>query len=226
MNTSIAFRLIGISSDLDILRTHLEFVEEQTDQMRLFAEDIRDSLLEDISSLGESDRQAQWQFAEGVYDSYVEFRLPRILYYPFIVSLYTVYESAVKEIAILIQERNGENESLASTKGRDFLDCANKYCRSTIGYELSLHNQSWERIRILIEIRHAIVHANGHLELVREGKRRQIRKWMEQDIGIEDDHGQIIVSEAFVRETFEIVRSELEGLIKNFKEWNNTTEAF
>lgn len=225
MNMRIAFGLVSISSDMDILEAQMEFVEEQAEQMRLFAENIRDDLVQDVSSINEDDRRANWQFAEGFYDNYVEFRIPRILYYPFIVSLHSVYESALTEIANLIQEKNGKNESFTNVKGKDFLNRAIKYYRGTIGYELSQNSQSWERIRILTEIRHAIAHANGHLELVSQGKRKQIKKWIKQDIGIEGDYGDIIVSGAFVRETFEIVKGELENLIERFKDWNSTAEA-
>ena len=114
MNASIAFRLIVISLDLDILKAHLEHIEEQEEQWLQWAEDIREDLLGDLSSYSQDDRQAYWQFAEGVYDDYVKFRLPRILYYPFLVSLYSVYESTVKEIKNLIQEKNGKNESLVN----------------------------------------------------------------------------------------------------------------
>ena len=51
MNARIAFRLVGISSDLEILKAHFEHTEEQEKQWRLLAEDIRNDLLEDISSL-------------------------------------------------------------------------------------------------------------------------------------------------------------------------------
>ena len=154
-----------------------------------------------------------------------EFRLPRILYYPFLVSLYTVYEWELSEIANLIQEKSGKDESLANTKGKDFLDRAKKYFRITLKYEFSQNNQAWERTRILAEIRHAIAHANGHLELVREGKRKQIKKWIEQDIGIEEYYGDIIVSGAFVTEAFKIAKGELENLIERFKDWDSTAEA-
>jgi hypothetical protein len=80
-------------------------------------------------------------------------------------------------------------------------------------------------MRILTEIRNAIAHANGHLELVREGKRKQIKRWIEQDIGIEEYYGDIIVSGAFVRETYEIIKGELESLIERFKGWNSTAKV-
>jgi hypothetical protein len=225
MNTRIAFGLIGISSDLAILEAHLELIEEQEEGMRQLAEDIRHDLLENKSSFDQDDRQAWSQFAEGVYDDYVEFRLPRIVYYPFLVSLYVVYESAVTEIASLVQEKSGTDESLANTKGKDFLDRANKFFRITLKYELSQSNQTWERMRILTEIRNAIAHANGHLELVRKGKREQIKKWIDQDIGIEDYYGDIIISGEFVRKTYEMVKGDLESLIERFKGWNSTAKV-
>ena len=225
MNFFMDFRLIGISSDLAILEHHFEYIEEQEKEWLLTAEDIRDDLLGDLSSFSQDDRQAYWQRAQGFYDDYVEFRLPLILYNPFLVSLYAVYESAVTEIADLMQEKSGQKDSLADIKRGDFLNHARKYYRETLKFELSQNNQSWERIRILTEIRHAIAHANGHLDLVREGKRKQIKKWIEQDIDIEEYYGDIIVSGDFVRDTYDAVKGELESLIERFKGWNSTAEV-
>ena len=107
----------------------------------------------------------------------------------------------------------------------DFLNHARKYYRDTLKFELSQNNQYWERIRILTEIRHAIAHANGHLSMVTKKRREKIKKWIEQDIGIEDYYGDIIISRVFVREAFEIVKGELESLIERFKDWDSTVEA-
>ena len=152
MNARIAFRLVGISSDLEILKAHFEHIEDQEKQWRLLAEDIRNDLLENISSLNQDDREAHWQFAQGVYDDYIEFRIPRIFYNPFLVSLYAVYESAVIEIAKLTQERKGVK---VSTMGIGY---AKKCCRDTLKFNLTQNSQSSER---LTELRHAIAHANG-----------------------------------------------------------------
>lgn len=176
MNFGVAFRLVNISSDLRILEAHLELIEEQEKEWLLTAQDIRDDLLGDLSSYSQDDRQACWQFAQGVYDDRIEFQLPRILYCPFLVSLYAVYESAVTEIATLIQEKSGRKDSLADIKKGDFLNHARKYYRDTLKFELSQNNQSWERVRILTEIRHAIAHANGHLSMVPKKRREKIKK--------------------------------------------------
>ena len=213
------FWLIEVSSDLDILKDHLKHIEEQVDQGHQLAGDTLDSMLESLPSLSENDRQPWSQFAHEIHDQYVELQLPRILYNPFLVSLYAVYESAVTRIASFIQKKKGQKTSLNGIKkSGDFLDTAKKYYQSYLDCELPKNNQSWERLKILADLRHAITHANGHLEMVKESKRKKIRTWMEKDIGIEDYNGDIIVSHIFVRETFDIVKDCLEALLKRYDE--------
>ena len=74
-------------------------------------------------------------------------------------------------------------------------------------------------MKILAGVRNAIVHANGHLERV-QGK--NIRTWIEQDIGIEDYYGEIIVTESFVNDTYYVVKGHLEDLIARFKDWDSS----
>ena len=99
---------------------------------------------------------------------------------------------------------------------------AKKCCRDTLKFNLTQNSQSLER---LTELRHAIAHANGHLKLVREEKRKKIKKWIERNIGIKEYYGDIIVSGAFVRDAFEIVKGELESLTERFEDWDSTAEA-
>ena len=216
------FWLIEVSSDLDILKDHLKHIEEQVDQGHQSARDILDTMLENLPSLSQNDRQPWSQFAHEIHDDYVEFQLPFILYNSFLVSLYGMYESAVTRIAGHIQKKKEQKVSLDANKKGDFLDHAKKYYRDVLKFELSKNNRSWERLKILAELRHAIAHANGHLEMVKESKRKKIRTWMEKYIGIEDYNGDIVVSQIFVRETFDIVKDCLEDLLKRYDELDLT----
>lgn len=212
------FWLIEVSSDLDILKGHLKHIEEQVEQWRQSAEGVLDTLSERQPSPSPNGPHPWSQFAHEIHDNYVEFRLPRILYNPFLVSLYTVYESAVTEVARLIQEKKGQEISLDDIRGSDFPDRAKKYYQHILMFELPQNDQSWERLKILADLRHAITHANGRLSMVKESRRKKIREWMERDIGIEDYYGDIIVSQSFVRETFDIVKDSLEDLLKRYSE--------
>ncbi len=219
------FWLVEVPVDLDILKDHLKHIEEQAEQWRQSAEDILDTMLEKLPTLSQNDRRPWSQFSYDIHDDYVKSRPQYILYNPFLVSLYAVYESAVTQIASLIQEKNGQQVPLDDNKKGDFLGYAKKYYRDVLKLELFKNNQSWERLKILAELRHAIAHANGHLEMVKESKRKKIRNWMDKDIGIEEYCGDIIVTQSFVRETFDTVKDNLEDLLKRYNELDRATRT-
>ena len=116
------------------------------------------------------------------------------------------------------RRKKGKEISLDDIRGSDFPDRAKKYYQHILMFELPQNDQSWERLKILADLRHAITHANGRLSMVKESRRKKIREWMERDIGIEDYYGDIIVSQSFVRETFDIVKDSLEDLLKRYSE--------
>ncbi len=89
------FGILDSSFDLELIGEHLGLVDEQGEQYRKTAEDILETLLEELPAHSRNDRQAWSQFAHGIHDGLVEHHLPRILYNPFLVSMYAVYESAV-----------------------------------------------------------------------------------------------------------------------------------
>ena len=61
--------------------------------------------------------------------------------------------------------------------------------------------------------------------MVKESKRKKIREWMERDIGIEDYYGDIIVSQSFIRETFDLVKGNLEDLLKRYNELDRVSRS-
>ena len=124
------------------------------------------------------------------------------------------------QIASLIQKKKGQICSLDGIRSGDFLDRAKKYYQNVLTFELCKNNQSWERLKILAELRHTIAHANGHLEMVKESKKRKIEQWIENGIGIEDYDGDIVVTRSFVKETFELVKATLEDLGARYNELN------
>ena len=215
-STYNVFGILNASSDLSLLEDSFNLVKGIREQELTTAKDIRDTLLNEWPSMSPNDCQAWSQFAGDEFNDRVYHRLPRIVYNPFLVSMYTVYESAVAEIASIVQERRGLEDSLSGREG-NFLDQAKHYHRDQLGLKLSASNESWERLKILAGIRHAIAHANGYLDGVNASMRVKLREWMKQNIGIEDYYGEVVVSWSFVRTTFEIVRDDLGDLIVRFK---------
>ena len=206
-----SFWLIEVGYDLRILKDHWMTIEELADREYPSAEEIFDSITENLKSLSPCEHSYFADLADNAHDEHHKVRLPRIIYNPFLVSLYTVYESAVTQIASLIQKKKGQICSLDGVRSGDFLDRAKKYYQNVLTFELCKNNQSWERLKILAELRHTIAHANGHLEMVKESKKRKIEQWIENGIGIEDYDGDIVVTRSFVKETFELGQSHSGG---------------
>ena len=161
------------------------------------------------------------QISHDDYRYLVEVRIPRLIYNPFLTFLYIAYESSVREIAHHIQDIQGLGESLDCN--RDFLPCAKRYYKTRLHFELCKNNQAWERLKILAGVRNAVVHANGHMERIRTKLRDKLGRWIGQSIGIREINGEVLVSEEFVEETFQIVKVELQDLVKRFHEWHSQT---
>jgi len=88
---------------------------------------------------------------------------PKVFPWTFLVALYAVYESAVTEIARLIQVGQSQYISLNDIKG-EFLDRAKKYYKHILQFELYSKEKEWPRIKMLSELRNAFAHANGRLK--------------------------------------------------------------
>lgn len=140
--------------------------------------------------------------------------LPRFFRNPALVSLYAIYESGVTGIASHLQQRSRKNLKLKDIRGGGFLDQANKYFKYVLEVPLYSDNFTWKHLKMLMVLRHTIAHCNGRLEAVNEKHREKIKKWEKQNIGINIHHGDLIISENFLRETYLIVKESLCDLIK------------
>ncbi len=140
----IDFRLLEVSLDLDVLEVHLKHIEEQMEQSKRSAKHEFEAALTRLSHLGYDYEEwlTESHYIRDNYDHYVDFQLPRILCNPFLISLYTVYETTVTEIANLIQKKRGQTISLSDNRRGDFLDRARKYYEQELKFELSKSSES------------------------------------------------------------------------------------
>lgn len=135
----IEFRLLELSMDLNTLESHFELIEEEIARGEEAAErELQEKLRElNYEDYAESDLLRQER------DFQVKFVLPRVFRSPFLVTLFTVYETAVTEIAKLIQDKRGIQISLDDLKG-DLLSRAKNYYANVLHFELSKSNRHWE----------------------------------------------------------------------------------
>lgn len=214
-------RLLDVSFEIYALEDHLKLIEKQMERMR---KTENDKLKELIKKDNLTPNDPEWHFASQEFDHRFDFLLPRVFRGPFLVALYAVYESAVTEIAQLMQTSKGHSIALGDLRG-NFLDRSKKYYKNILQFDLCGNNKVWERITILAELRHALAHVNGRLEMLKDSNLKRIIKLEKQGIGIEDFQGYLVFNAEFTKETFDLVRSSLDKLVQRFKEWDSKQQA-
>lgn len=215
------FQTVEIELELSALNYHLDLLEKQINKL-VQREQL--SLRTKIAELKITPDDPEWQYEHQEFDYIVEFLLPRIFRAPFIVSLYAVYESAVTEIAALIQKQKGIAIFINDLRG-DFLDRAKKYFKDVIGFQLYFDKLAWDRITILSVLRNAIAHANGRIEMLNKGTKQKITNWEKQKVGISSMSGFVVIEESFLRETLRLVSASLNDLVERYKQWDDHQKA-
>ncbi len=216
MQIKIDLRLLGVSMELSTLETHIELIEEQITR----GEEAAERQLRDKWRELNCDDEAEWDLLCQERDYQVGFVLPRVLRVPFLVTLFTVYEAAVTEIAHLVQGKKGIQISIDDLKG-GLLDRAKKYYGSVLEIQLSQDDRHWQRVSLLFDLRNSIAHTNGRLDLVNSSRKRKILN----NAGVGEYLGCIVVDADFLRESFVLVKEELEGLVERYKQWDTENRA-
>ncbi|MBU4209361.1 MAG: hypothetical protein KKD12_06795 [Proteobacteria bacterium] len=216
MKINVDFRLLDVSLELHALEDHYELIEKQISNLS-HAE--KASLDEYRKKENLRPEDPEWDFARQEYDQKVKFLLPRFFWGPFIVSLYAVFETSVIEIARLIQKSQKQGIAINDLRG-DFLERAKKYYKNVLKFELCSDINTWQRIIILSEVRHAIAHANGRLDMLNENIKKRIKALEKQKLGISSYYNYILLDSYFSKETFSKVRSLLGSLVERYKEWD------
>ena len=202
------FRLIEIEVELGILEEQLEHIEEQIKLGQTRAE-------EEFAPNTPSEDESDWDMRRQQYDYAIEVILPRIWQSPFLVSMFSVYETAVTEVAGLIKEKQGRQIGLDDRR-RDFLGRSKKFYKEVLQFKLSTNNERWKRLRVLYDLRNIVAHMNGRLEMVGQERRKKILKYE----GIKDSYDYLVVSGSFLRETFALVKDDVEDLVARYREWD------
>lgn len=222
MKIDLDFRLMDISLEHHALAEYLDTMEKQIDHITGSEKLILEAIIRDQRITPED---PEWDFEHQKYYHRVEFLLPRFFRRPFLVSVYAVYEASVTEIARLIQNRQGQAISIDDLRGDDLLDRAKKYYKHILKFDHCTDNSAWQQIKMLTEVRNAIAHTNGRIEMLCGQAKDKILDWEKKRIGIDTHWGYIVVDRAFVHKTFAYVQSSLDDLVQRYKQWDSAQSS-
>lgn len=211
------FRVLEVQSELYALEDHLKIIETQMNRTQRKERLKLDTL---IKAERLSSEDPEWHQAINDYTERIEFLLPRFFRGPFLVSLYAVYESAVTEIAALMQKKLSLGISIKDIKG-DFLERSKKYYKHILKFDLYSESDTWQRINMLAELRNAFAHVNGRVEMLNQKSRKKIKNWGKQKLGIMSYSGYIVCDAKIVSQIFKAVSVSLKDLLDRYKQWDD-----
>ncbi len=211
---TIDFRLLEVDFQLSNLSKHLSLIEDQIVQDEIAARSARDSGLKSLDPTSD-EYDMEEQMLRHVYDYQVQVVAPFIYRNPFILIMYSVYESAVTEIADLLQKKQGKNIAIGDLKG-DFLSRAKKYFVDVLDFKLIGNSKRWERLQVLRYIRNIVAHSNGRLNPNSDKQLSVIKKE-----GFSEWLGFLLSTKGFLRDMYEVVKGELDDLAQRYKDWDS-----
>lgn len=195
----IDLRFVDVLYELNATKRYISSFEDQLpslvkqEEEKAFARIREESL--DIDD-GEADliRQELYDLTENV--------LPRFFRNAILVTVWSIFESAIIDIAKELQSERSKALGIDDLKG-DFLERTKKYFHHVVNFPLNVAGKEWQRINMLKVLRNAIVHCNGRLENITKDKDlKEIQKWEKENIGIAVEMDTLMFSKAFVEETF------------------------
>lgn len=221
MGINLDFRLLDIELELIALEEHLELIEQHLPSLKQKEERLLEERRE-AEHLSPQDPEWQTKFRE--YRRRVDIILPRFFNNPFLISLYSVLEASITDIANHIKDKKGEKLSINDLRG-SFLDRSKKYYNCVLNFQLYNDSANWQRAQMLADLRHALAHTNGRFDMMKEGTQDKIRDWEEKDRGISIYSGFLVPEKEFLQETFTMVRDMLDGLVERYKGWESNYAA-
>jgi len=221
MQIKLDFRLLIVSLEIEALQDNLNLIKKQMQSLREENQSKFDEYCR-VNKLTPND--PEWYEAMQRFYDNVEFIVPRFFIGSFIVSVYSVFETSVTEIAKKIQNTQRQYISLNDLKG-NFLERAKKYFDHILHFKYYSDDNIKVTVEMLADLRNAIAHANGRLEMLTKESRKNIEKWKRKENGITFYYDYLLIDIECASEIFYQVQLFLKDLVKRYKDWNTEQNA-
>src|SRR5258708_21902753 len=210
MAFKIDFRLVEIEYELSAVK---EYIRTLDSQLPILEKREREELEKRIHEQNLDEADASMEYDQ--HHDLIKRVVPRFFRGPVLVTLWAIYESGVQEVASHIQNKQSWALASRDIRGDNKLAQFNKYYEHILKFPLITSDPARERIEMLQVLRNALAHGNGRKDAVKDWEK--IEKWSQTNKGIIADHDYLMLTGAFVQETFTIVNGSLRDLIQRTK---------
>lgn len=138
-----------------------------------------------------------------------EYEIPRVIKLPYLVTLYTLFESSVFSLLKYAQEKENKKIGVKDIRGETLISSYNKYMLHILNYEFSFNQETMLRMSELNKLRNCVAHSNGNLYY----ENAEIKKILSKNPEIKELNGQLDISYVFLLDTFAFISHSIKGLM-------------
>ncbi len=202
-------RLVEIFLELEILKKHLSVIDQQIGRLVAMGEQNLHADLKKYA--GDSDKLNE---LIAIFEWERDVMYPRMFRGPFLMSLYAVFESAVREVTLSMKNKKHAGIALDDLHG-DFLERIRRYYRHVLKLDWLDNPPAWQEMVALTLTRHLFVNTNGRTDHLSKEEKDRLREMK----GIEIHGDQLTVEAIFVEKAHAAVLHFLEEFIRRYKAW-------
>lgn len=218
MILDLDLRLIDIKLELSALNDQFYIIESNVKRLI----DEEHSKLEEKRGKGffrdEEDLISELQEVHHKIDIFY----PRIFWSPFIVSVYSVFEASMLEIADELKDKKKVKLGIDDLSG-NLLDKAKKYFEHILNFPLVVENEQWSKLKNLAVVRNAIAHTNGRIDRLKKTNKDKIYELEEKNIGISGWMNLLVIEPVFAKTCLDVVSVTVNDLCVRYKSYDNST---
>jgi hypothetical protein len=217
---NVEFRLLETRIELSGLREALQIMESQiqflAEQRKLQAEAELNALAEQGVPWEDGDVHLTIQER----DYAIEHLYPRLFRGPFLMTLWAIYESGVKEVARFVKRNMNVELDIDEIRDSDVRCKAKRYFEAVLGVRFASDQSRAGDLGKLYKLRNTFAHANGRLESLSSDVQKTVKSMIEEG-HLDESLGYIIPTRAYLASACNAVHVELTKLVEGAIAWHD-----
>ncbi|GAB5520352.1 MAG: hypothetical protein RhofKO_26030 [Rhodothermales bacterium] len=206
------FDLWTLEANLKIVAQHLDLVQRLWEQEVETRNKNFDSFVSERLDMSDQrdEHEAYIEYQELQY--FIQARLPLLTFNPFIVTVWALFESSMKEVTSLFERRIQPGLSLKDIKGKSFLDRINKFYAHVLDVELTISTGDQVSLQRLCQLRNAIVHHSSVASHLGGVLRSHIEADLIAGCNFSNCNTYVVVEASYASASYDIVAKHLRNV--------------
>ena len=218
MKSKLDFRtsmqLASMNAEIQALQEGFELISRAIETLQ----ECEENRLKQVLVLDKTlDREDIISLHADAYDN-VEIFFPRLFWGPFLISVYSVLESSLKELSNLFRENLGCEKEFNEENG-GLLEKAKCYFSKVLKVRDLSKLSCWEAITQLRTVRNIFAHSNGRVGYSLQDNKK-LEQIIKKRIGVTHHLDVLIVNQQFVRSSMDAVTELLQELQDDYQAKN------